>query len=211
MTAGAGVIFFLLELLSGIPHYLSYSVLFMTIVALVLYGIAYLMQFLSDLVLMDNKDDGKTTIIESAKAVWIVFILMAVPILMGFEGWDDHSRAKRSTGVDFAKNYLNSLAPNAILFTNGDNDTFPLWYAQEVEGVRTDVRVCNLSLLNTDWYIDQMLRKAYESDPLPINLNEEQYRQGTRDVIMLSAGNEYMDINEAFAIALNDKKLQEGG
>ena len=70
----------------------------MTIVALVLYGIAYLMQFLSDLVLMDNKDDGKTTIIESAKAVWIVFILMAVPILMGFEGWDDHSRAKEVLG-----------------------------------------------------------------------------------------------------------------
>ena len=211
MTVGAGVIFFLLELLSGIPHYLSYSVLFMTIVAVVLYGIAYLMQFLRDLVLMDNNVDRMVTFVDSVKAGWIVVILMSVPILMGFEGWDDHSRAKRSTGVDFAKNYLNSLAPNAILFTNGDNDTFPLWYAQEVEGVRTDVRVCNLSLLNTDWYIDQMLRKAYESDPLPINLNEEQYRQGTRDVIMLSEGNEFMDINEAFAIALDDKKLQDRG
>ncbi len=93
---------------------------------------------------------------------------LAVPVIMGSENWDDHDRSGRYLARDVAFNYLNSCAPNAILFTNGDNDTFPLWYAQEVEGMRTDVRVCNLMLLNTDWYINQMKSKTYESDPLPV-------------------------------------------
>lgn len=83
--------------------------------------------------------------------------------------WDDHDRSGRYVARDFGMNYLSSVEPNAILFTNGDNDTFPLWYVQEVEGYRTDVRVCNLSYLQTDWYIDQMKRPAYESAPLPIS------------------------------------------
>ncbi|GAB4286592.1 MAG: DUF2723 domain-containing protein [Marinilabiliales bacterium] len=107
----------------------------------------------------------------------------AVPFLMANQNWDDHDRSGRYTARDFAKNYLESCAPNAIIFTNGDNDTFPLWYAQEVEGVRTDIRVVNLSLLNTDWYIDQMKRKAYESDPVPFSLTQDQYVQGKRDYI----------------------------
>ena len=112
-------------------------------------------------------------------------LLLLVPLQMGAEGWDDHSRARRRTGVDMAKNYLDSLAPNAILFTNGDNDTFPLWYVQEVEGYRTDVRIVNLSLLNTDWYVEQMKRRAYDSAPVPIRMGEEQYRQGTRDIVLM--------------------------
>lgn len=103
---------------------------------------------------------------------------LAVPLIMGTQNWHDHDRSGRYLTRDVAFNYLESCAPNAILFTNGDNDTFPLWYAQEVEGKRTDVRVCNLMLLNTDWYIDQMKLKTYGSDPLPVTLPTQKYYDG---------------------------------
>ncbi len=118
-----------------------------------------------------------------AAAPFAVFIF--VPILMGFQNWDDHDRSGRYHTVDFASDYLNSCAQNSILFTFGDNDTFPLWYAQEVEGIRTDIRDVNLSLFSTDWYTNQMRRKAYESDTLPINIPESKYKMGTRDVVFV--------------------------
>ncbi len=107
----------------------------------------------------------------------LAFILCfsLVPVIMAKENWDDHDRSNRYTTRAHAYNYLNSCEPNAILFTNGDNDTFPLWYLQEVEGIRTDVRVVNLMLLNMDWHIIQAKRKAYESEPLPISLEKDKY------------------------------------
>ena len=112
-------------------------------------------------------------------AIAIAFCIgMVIPVILAIENWDDHDRSDRYFSVDSAKNFLDSCEPNAILFTGGDNDTFPLWYAQEVEGFRTDVRVIVLSYFNTDWYIDQMTRQAYESESLPFGLDPKLYRQG---------------------------------
>ncbi|WP_316830909.1 DUF2723 domain-containing protein [Pedobacter aquatilis] len=109
--------------------------------------------------------------------------LVAAPMIMASQGWDDHNRSDSHLARDISVNYLKSCAPNAILFTYGDNDTFPVWYAQEVEHVRPDVRVVNLSLFTADWYIDGMKRKQNDSAPLPISMNPNQYAEGTRDVI----------------------------
>lgn len=130
---------------------------------------------------------------------------LGVPIIMGVQNWDDHDRSGRYTARDFAYNYLNSCAPNAILFTNGDNDTFPLWYAQEVEGIRTDVRVCNLSLLGTDWYVSQMKCKAYESDPLPISMSKDQYVQGKRDIVyIIDRFNQAVELKQVMDFVASD-------
>jgi hypothetical protein len=114
-----------------------------------------------------------------------ILCLLAVPVVMGSENWDDHDRSGRYLTRDVAENYLYSCAPDAILFTNGDNDTFPLWYAQEVENKRTDIRVCNLMLLNTDWYITQMKSKTYQSDPLPVTLAQNKYYDGINNQVFI--------------------------
>jgi hypothetical protein len=134
-----------------------------------------------------------------------VISLVAVPFVMGKENWDDHDRSGRFAARDFAYNYLNSCANNAILFTNGDNDTFPLWYAQEVEGIRTDVRVINLSYLSADWYIEQMHRKAYDSDPVPFSLTLDKYRSGNRDVVYIADRiNDYRNLKEVVDFVASD-------
>jgi len=124
------------------------------------------------------------TPVGGAAAATIVSLL-AAPVVMGFENWDDHDRSGRYTAREFARNYLNSCGQNGILFTNGDNDTFPLWYAQEVEGIRTDVRVINLSYFNTDWYINQMRRQVYDSPPVKFTLAPEQIIPGKRDIVYI--------------------------
>lgn len=111
-------------------------------------------------------------------AIIATLITLVVPVIMAAENWDDHDRSNRFFSVDSAKNFLASCDANAILFTGGDNDTFPLWYAQEVEGFRTDMRVIVLSYFNTDWYINQMQRPAYESEPVPFSIPPRLYRQG---------------------------------
>ena len=110
-----------------------------------------------------------------AGPVIIAASLLAVPVLMACQNWDDHDRSDRYTATALAKAYLNSCDPNAILYTIGDNDTFPLWYAQEIEHIRTDVKIVNTSLFMTDWYIDQMKTKTYESSPLPISFEHSEY------------------------------------
>lgn len=119
---------------------------------------------------------------ETPAAIMVSVLCLGVPFMMAAENWDDHDRSGRYTARDFAKNYLMSCEENGIIFTNGDNDTFPLWYIQEVEGYRTDVRVCNLSYLQTDWYVDQMRRPYYNSDALPISWTEDMYSNGKRDI-----------------------------
>ena len=116
-------------------------------------------------------------------SIVVTLCCLGVPVLMAQQNWDDHDRSNRFTCRDFGANYLASVKPNAIIFTNGDNDTFPLWYNQEVEGKGTDTRVCNLSYLQTDWYIGQMQRQAYKSDPLPISWQPKDYVAGKNEVV----------------------------
>ncbi|WP_264512313.1 DUF2723 domain-containing protein [Flavobacterium sp. N1719] len=129
--------------------------------------------------LLAEKINAKTAAIAS-----LSLSLLASPVLMAAQNWDDHDRSNRYTAIAMAKNYLDSCDKNAILFTIGDNDTFPLWYAQEIEGYRTDVRIVNTSLLMTDWYIDQMKQKVYDSDGLPISFTHNQIVADNRDVIL---------------------------
>lgn len=142
---------------------------------------------------------------ESQGAIVASLLAFSVPLIMGMQGWDDHDRSNKTSAHDLAYNYLSSCAKNGILFTGGDNDTFPLWYMQEVEGMGTNVRVCNLSLMQTDWYTDQMKMKAYDSDPLPIKFTEDQ--------ILMYAG--YTDqtlfagLFELFSMRPSDRILKE--
>ncbi|WP_129750790.1 DUF2723 domain-containing protein [Flavobacterium beibuense] len=140
-----------------------------------------------------------------AGPIVLAITMLAGPVLLASENWDDHDRSDRYTALAMAKAYLESCDQNAILFTIGDNDTFPLWYAQEVEGIRTDIRIVNTSLFMTDWYIDQMKAKAYESEPLPISFTHDQYVQGTRDYMFLDRRTDKrLDINDFMEFIASD-------
>ncbi|MBY5950701.1 DUF2723 domain-containing protein [Algoriphagus marincola] len=159
---------------------------------------------------------GKVT--KNLATAGIIATLLTLPVagLMAAENWNDHNRKGRYFSVDAARNFLASCAPNAILFTGGDNDTFPLWYVQEVEGFRTDVRVIVLSYFDTDWYVDQMTRPANESEPLPFSLSPERYQKGTNDVlyVMEREGLDAISAREYIKLlnsGSNLLKMQTGG
>ena len=134
-----------------------------------------------------------------------VICLVLVPGILAANNWDDHDRSNKETAHSMAVAYLESCAPNAILFTIGDNDSFPLWYAQEIEGIRRDVRVVNTSLFQTDWYIDQMKRKAYDSDPIPSQMTHDQYKYGTRDYVpKREITNDTLDIKDFMDFIVSD-------
>jgi hypothetical protein len=143
---------------------------------------------------------------KTAASLTTVVCLLAAPVLLAKENWDDHDRSHKLTARDLAKDYLESCAPNAILFTYGDNDTYPLWYVQEVEGVRTDVRVVNLSLLSADWYMAQMQQKVNDADALPINIEKEKFKKGVRDVMYYQDVQVpgHVDLNLVLQIMLSD-------
>lgn len=139
-------------------------------------------------------------------AAGVGLVCLSVPVLMAAENWDDHDRSNRRTAVEIAENYLNSVGPNGVLVTHGDNDTFPLWYAQEVEGIRTDVRICNTSLLGTDWYIDQMKYACNESAPLDLSVGQKQYLYGTNEFVYIYDTEEVVrPISQVMAVFRNPK------
>ena len=120
-----------------------------------------------------------------AAAVVAFVLCLSVPTVMAASGWEGHNRAEKTSALDWGKNYLKNLPENAVIFTRGDNDTFPLWYVQEVEGYRTDVRVCNYMLSSGYWYVHQMGRKQYESERLPLSLTPEQYDNGVNEPVFI--------------------------
>ncbi len=143
---------------------------------------------------------------ETASVALAIVLALSAPYVMGKDGWNDHDRSNRYSCRDVAINHLNSCAPNAILITNGDNDTFPLWYAQEVEGVRTDVKVLNYTLASGAWYVQELFRKIYLCEPLPFTLPSEKYKLGTNDWIPLKETtlNEFLDLKQAFKFINSD-------
>jgi hypothetical protein len=128
--------------------------------------------------------------------ILVASVTVSVPVIMACTNWNDHNRSGRYTARDIARNYLAGCDRNAILFTYGDNDTFPLWYIREVEGFRTDVRIVNLMLLNTEWYIDQMKIRSYESDPLPLKLPRAKYADGVNPFVYFRNNSERLDIKD---------------
>ena len=143
-----------------------------------------------------------------------LLICAPVPYIMAEQNWDDHDRSNRYAAHDFARNYLETCAPNAILFTHGDNDTFPVWYAQEVEGIRPDVKICCLPYFASDWYIDQMKCASYDAKPMPLSLERIKYEPNTRDQLMVDSRRKdkgFMPLQEFMDYINDDKNVVKTG
>ena len=141
--------------------------------------------------------------------ITFIVLMIACPVLMGVQNWDDHNRSGRYTARDIGANYLKSCAPNAVLFTYGDNDSFPVWYVQDVEAVRTDIRVANLSYIQAGWYVEMMRQKAFESDPMPLSLGPEKYIDGVRvQIPVISRVDKPVDLAQAVEfVGQDDRKF----
>lgn len=149
----------------------------------------------------------------AATAITTIVCLLGAPILMAEQNWDDHNRSNRLTALHFAEDYLNSCAKDAILFTNGDNDTYPLWYAQNVENIRSDIRIINLSLLGTDWYADGLRRPAYDGKPVEFSWTPETYAAEKRNYVVFYENanlglnkTDYYDLSKLIAFMGDDNK-----
>lgn len=149
---------------------------------------------------------GKFIRSASLAAFITVLIGLSSPFLLAFENWDDHNRANRFFARDIAANYLNSCEENGIILTLGDNDTFPLWFIQEVEGIRKDVRIVNLSYLNASWYIEQLERQNYKANPLPFSLTYDKYKPGKREVVyLIELVNSAISVRDAIDFVAHDE------
>ncbi len=163
--------------------------------------------------------EGLTTLCQS-KSKWVnagvtllvTLVCLGVPAQMAAQNWDDHDRSDRYAARDFGANYLKSCEENAIIFCNGDNDTFPLWYNQEVEGVGTDIRACNLSYVQTDWYIDAMRRPYYESEGCPISWQPKDYISGNNDVAWVDnrLNSMPLEVQQLWKYILNPRNKRNG-
>jgi len=207
---------------TGIQSFwITFFLFFMTGVAIVLYlnqtpyqprerDYAYAGSFYAFCIWIGIGVAGVAKLLEKAKLSPMVAASAAsiacifVPLQMASQTWNDHDRSGRYMARDFGSNYLESCEPNAIIFTHGDNDTFPLWYAQEVEGIRTDVRVCNTSYLQTDWYIGQMQRQAYDSPPLPISWEKKDYANNKRAIFRVFDNEKPLSLSQSLSLMKTD-------
>ncbi len=180
-------------------------------------GVLFLIELVNNL--LHGKKPSEATESSEPTGAWAVALLISlaclgVPTLMAAQNWDDHDRSDRYAARDFGANYLKSCEKNGVIFCNGDNDTFPLWYNQEVEGVGTDIRACNLSYVQTDWYIDAMRRPYYESEGLPISWQPKDYITGKNDVVWVEnrLQSTPLDVRTAWEyIWSNDKRTKRDG
>jgi len=197
MTLGGALALIVIGAMFGDSNAFAYLMVYVAVVASALLAIMY----------------GLGQVVKDQKlhAIVATALCLSAPVLMAKDGWDDHDRSGRFTARDIAKDYLDSCEKDAILFTNGDNDTFPLWYLQEVEGYRTDVRIVNLTLGSTDWFIDMIKRDAYEGKAVKLTMEKDDYRQGTRDylpIVERKKSEAYINVNEIVDFILDERQQQ---